>query len=77
MKKILPLQKIFCDNLPHVPAYVGELNQVWTNLIDNAIYAMPKDGELKIETTFDDKDVRIKIIDNGSGIPPEIISQDI
>ena len=74
-EKNITVKKIFCENLPHVPAYVGELNQVWTNIIDNAIYAMPKDGELTIETTFDDKDVRIKIIDNGSGIPPEIISR--
>ena len=58
-----------------MPAYVGELNQVWTNIIDNAIYALPKNGELTIETTCDDKNVRVKIIDNGAGIPPEIISR--
>lgn len=74
-EKNITVKKIFCDNLPHVPAYVGELNQVWTNIIDNAIYALPKDGELRIETTCDDKNARIKIIDNGSGIPQEIISR--
>ena len=74
-EKNITVQKNFCDNLPHVPAYVGELNQVWTNLIDNSIYAMPKDGTLIIETTCDDKDVRVKVIDNGSGIPPEIINR--
>jgi signal transduction histidine kinase len=51
------------------------LNQVWTNIIDNAIYALPKNGELIIETTCDSKSVNVKIIDNGSGIPPEILSR--
>lgn len=74
-EKNVVVKKIFCENLPSVPAYVGELNQVWTNIIDNAIYALPKDGELTIETSCDHKNVRIKIIDNGSGIPPEIISR--
>ncbi|HEX6848108.1 MAG TPA: ATP-binding protein [Chitinophagaceae bacterium] len=74
-QKNISVKRNFCDNLPHVPAYVGELNQVWTNIIDNAIYAMPKEGVLTIETSCDDKDVRIQIIDTGSGIPPEIISR--
>ncbi|HVT84399.1 MAG TPA: ATP-binding protein [Chitinophagaceae bacterium] len=74
-EKNITVKMNFCDDLPHVPAYVGELNQVWTNLIDNAIYAMPKDGELTIETSCDAKDARIKIIDNGMGIPPEIINR--
>src|SRR5690348_1889196 len=73
--KNITIKKIFSEHLPPVPAYVGELNQVWTNLIDNAIYAMPKDGTLTIETTFDNKDIRVKIIDNGTGIHPEIISR--
>ena len=73
-KKIKVTTK-FCDNLPPVSAYVGELNQVWTNIIDNAIYAMGQDGELTIETSCDDKNVNLKIIDNGTGIPPEILSR--
>jgi signal transduction histidine kinase len=47
----------------------GELNQVWTNLIDNAIYAMSKNGVLTIETTCDAKNVNVLIADNGCGIP--------
>jgi signal transduction histidine kinase len=74
-EKNISVKKSFCDNMPNVPAYVGELNQVWTNIIDNAIYALPKDGELTIETTCDAKNARVKIIDNGSGIAPEIISR--
>ncbi len=74
-EKNIKVTRKFKDDLPPVPAYVGELNQVWTNIIDNAIYALPRDGELTIETVSDPKDVRIKIIDNGTGIPPEIISR--
>lgn len=74
-EKNITIKKTYCDDLPLVPAYVGELNQVWTNIIDNAIYAMPKNGELIIETSCDPKNARIKIIDNGGGIPQEIISR--
>ncbi|MBL7740083.1 MAG: GHKL domain-containing protein [Chitinophagaceae bacterium] len=74
-EKNITVKKVFCENLPATPAYVGELNQVWTNIIDNAIYALPKDGELTIETTCDSKNVKVRIIDNGTGIPTEIISR--
>lgn len=74
-EKNITVKKKFCDNLPAIPAYVGELNQVWTNIIDNAIYAAPKDGELTIETTCDSKNLNVKLIDNGAGIPQEIISR--
>lgn len=74
-EKNITVKKSFCENLPLVPAYIGELNQVWTNIIDNAIYAVPKDGELTIETTCDSKNVSVKMIDNGTGIPKEILSR--
>lgn len=74
-EKNISVKKVFCNNLPPTPAYVGELNQVWTNIIDNAIYALDKSGEITIETSCDDKHVIIKIIDNGKGIPPEILSR--
>jgi len=74
-EKNITVKKTFCENLPLVPAYIGELNQVWTNIIDNAIYALPKDGKLLIETSCDSKNVSIKIIDNGTGIPNEILSR--
>jgi signal transduction histidine kinase len=59
--------------MPEVEAYVGELNQVWTNIIDNAIYALPHNGEIEIETTCDKNTVTVRITDNGSGIPKEIL----
>ena len=74
-EKNINVKKSFCEDLVDVPAYVGELNQVWTNIIDNAIYALDTGGELTIETTCDIKNVNLKIIDNGAGIPAEILSR--
>jgi len=59
--------------LPVVPAHAGELNQVWTNLIDNAIDAMSAGGELRIETAREGEFLLVRIIDDGPGIPPEVL----
>lgn len=63
--------------LPPVMAFVGELNQVWTNLIDNALDAMEvnKKGKLEIKTQRDKDLVRVFITDDGPGVPEEIQSQ--
>lgn len=61
--------------LPKVCAYGTELNQVWTNLIDNAIDAMNGHGTLTIKTLQDGNYIRAEIIDSGSGIPIEIQSR--
>jgi signal transduction histidine kinase len=74
-EKNISVKKIFCNDLVEVPVFVGELNQVWTNIIDNAIYALDTGGELTIETMCDTKNINVKIIDNGAGIPPEILSR--
>jgi signal transduction histidine kinase len=74
-EKNITVKKIFFENLPDIPVYVGELNQVWTNLIDNAIYALGREGELIIETVCNDKNVIVKIIDNGAGIPADILNR--
>lgn len=73
--KNISVVKNYSPDLPPVPAYVGELNQVWTNLIDNAIAAMDKNGEITIETRFDERNATVSIIDNGPGIPKEIQSR--
>jgi signal transduction histidine kinase len=61
--------------LPVVEGYAGELNQVWTNLIDNAIDAMDKGGKLSVSIQLEREMVRIDIEDSGSGIPEEILGQ--
>jgi signal transduction histidine kinase len=58
-----------------VCAYGSELNQVWTNLIDNAIDAMHGQGELRIRARGDLDAVVVEIGDNGPGVPPEIQSR--
>ncbi|NEQ95671.1 MAG: cyclic nucleotide-binding domain-containing protein [Cyanothece sp. SIO2G6] len=57
--------------LPKISAYGSELNQVWTNLIDNAIDAMGETGTLEIRTCRDRDYARVDIIDSGPGIPQE------
>jgi len=59
-------------SLPHICGYGRELNQVWTNLIDNAADAMKNGGTLRITTSQEDDRVMIDIEDNGFGIPPEV-----
>jgi signal transduction histidine kinase len=60
--------------LPTIPAYAAELNQVWTNLIDNAVSAMHGAGTLTITTRLDEtgKCLAVDINDTGTGIPPEV-----
>jgi signal transduction histidine kinase len=74
-EKNIEVVRDFCSDMPEVPAYVGELNQVWTNLIDNAIFAMDKNGRLTIASSCDAKNITVSIIDNGSGISKEILSR--
>jgi len=66
--------KDFDRTLPQVPVYGGELNQVWTNIIDNAVQAMAGQDvrRLSLRTSRDGEMVRVEIGDNGPGIPPEI-----
>ncbi|MDZ8030758.1 ATP-binding protein [Nostoc sp. DedSLP04] len=66
------VQRNYDRSLPKIFAYGSELNQVWTNLIDNAIDAMDSKGLLEITTHHCDRYAHIDIIDSGSGIPPEI-----
>lgn len=60
------------QNLPLIQAYGSELNQVWTNLIDNAIDAMNGEGQLILRTRFKDQFIEVTVEDNGPGIPKEI-----
>jgi signal transduction histidine kinase len=64
--------KDYDDALPAIPAYAAELNQVWTNLIDNAVSAMGGMGTLTVRTGVDRGQVLVEFADTGSGVPPEI-----
>ncbi|WP_330309542.1 MULTISPECIES: ATP-binding protein [unclassified Streptomyces] len=58
--------------LPNIPAYPGELNQVWTNLIDNAVSAMAGEGVLTVRTALDHDHLIVEFRDTGPGVPAEI-----
>jgi len=64
--------KEFDRSLPQIPAYAAELNQVWTNLIDNAISAMNGHGTLTVRTGMDRDQVFVEFGDTGSGVPDDI-----
>ncbi len=66
------VNKQYDPNLPKIEGYGSELNQVWTNIIDNAISAMDGHGELTIKTYTQGTNVIIEIADNGPGIPPDV-----
>ena len=76
--KHITVVKDFKPNLPLVTAFGSELNQVWTNIIDNGIDAMSEahgKGTLTIRTWADDEDVWVELKDDGPGIPEEIQSR--
>jgi len=70
------VERKFNGHLPKVPANGSELNQIWTNLIDNAISAMatvPSGHKvLEVRTVLEPEFVLVEIVDNGPGVPPEI-----
>jgi signal transduction histidine kinase len=59
-------------NLPRVQGFIGELNQVWANLIDNALDAVPKSGRIEVRAVHEQQRVVVSVIDNGSGIPEDV-----
>jgi two-component system, NtrC family, sensor kinase len=60
------------QQLPSIPCYVDELNQVWTNLIHNSLQAMDNQGTLTIDAIAQNQQIKIRITDSGAGIPDEI-----
>jgi signal transduction histidine kinase/predicted CoA-binding protein len=72
LKEGINVRRAYDPRLPRINAYGSELNQVWTNLIDNAIDAMDGKGELLLRTQGRGEWVQVDVTDNGPGIPPEI-----
>lgn len=70
------VERTYDKSLPPVATFGGELHQVWTNLIDNAIDAMtPGGGTLRVRTTRDGASAVVEIGDSGAGIPPEAVAR--
>jgi len=75
LKRGVTVVREYADDLPVIEAYASELNQVWTNIIDNAIDAMEGEGTLVVRTRKEDPWVVVEIEDSGPGIPEEIQSK--
>ncbi len=71
-EKGIRVERDFQPGLPPVPAFGGALNQVWTNLIDNAADAMAEGGTLRLTTRAEGPFTVVEVIDDGAGIPEEI-----
>jgi signal transduction histidine kinase len=72
LKNGINVVRNFDPDLPRIDSFGSELNQVWTNLIDNAADAMEGKGELRIRTAREDSEVLVEFTDTGTGIAPEI-----
>jgi signal transduction histidine kinase len=61
--------------VPRIEAYPGELNQVWTNLVENAVDAMEGSGTLRVTARPDGAGVLVEIADTGPGMPPDVVER--
>ena len=75
LKRGVVVLRDYDEDLPLIEAYGSELNQVWTNIIDNAIGAMNGEGEITLRTRAEGEYVVVEIEDNGPGIPEAIKGQ--
>ncbi len=73
--KKVAVQRDFPRDLPKIEAFPGELNQVWTNLLDNALDAVPAGGHVAVSAMREGDSVRIDVADDGPGIAPDIQSR--
>jgi signal transduction histidine kinase len=72
LKRGVTVRREYSSELPRIEAYASELNQVWTNIIDNAVDAMNGNGEITIKTYSSNDHVIVEIMDNGPGVPEDI-----
>ena len=73
LKSGIAVERHFAEDLPTIEAHGSELNQVWTNLVDNALDAMGDSGSITLTTRHDGDDVEVAVTDSGPGIPAEVI----
>jgi signal transduction histidine kinase len=71
IKPGIQIVRDYAPDLPGIEAYGGELNQVWSNLIDNAILAVGGEGTIAVRAAPRDGNVVVDVSDTGPGIPPE------
>ena len=71
----IKVRREYAEGLPRIPAYGSELNQVWTNLIDNAADALDGQGTIVLRTRAEDNWVVVEVEDDGTSIAPEVLSR--
>ncbi len=74
-QKSIRVAREYAPDLPTLPANAGELNQVWTNLIDNAIDALDEGGALTLRASSRDVWLEVEVVDDGPGIPDSVRAQ--
>ena len=75
LKQGIEIRRTYDSTLPKILAYGSELNQVWTNLLDNAIDAISETGVIEIATACNLDHIQVQITDSGSGIPTDVQSR--
>jgi signal transduction histidine kinase len=75
LKPGIEVHRSYADGVPEIEAYGSELNQVWTNVIDNAIDAMDGHGTIDIVTQVDGDSVIVELRDDGPGVPATLADQ--
>jgi signal transduction histidine kinase len=75
LREGVTVTRAYGSDVPLIESYAGELNQVWTNLIDNAVDAMDGAGQLTLTTRSAGADVVVEIGDTGPGMPPEVAAR--
>jgi len=70
--KLVKVSLTIEDGLPAVQGFAGELNQIWSNLIDNALDAVSSGGQIDIDARREHDQVVVRVVDNGHGVPVEI-----
>jgi signal transduction histidine kinase len=72
LKDGVSVERDYQEDLPRIEAHGSELNQVWTNLIDNAVAAIGGEGKLRLRAYTDDSYVVVEVVDDGPGVPREV-----
>jgi signal transduction histidine kinase len=72
LKTGISVVRDYQPDLPEIEAFGSELNQVWTNILDNAIDAMSGHGEIRIRAFARGTDIVVEICDDGPGMPPDV-----
>ena len=75
LRETITVVREYAVDVPMIEAYPGELNQVWTNLVDNAVDAMDGGGTLRLVTRHEGDAVVVEVVDSGAGMTPAVAAR--